>query len=87
MFDTVAQSISSLFVGAEQSKTDETSENSPELTPVLASTSNIQKRKIRTRKHTTARNRSPVQRNTDRRSRAKRTERRTPCVSTDPSDG
>lgn len=86
MFDTVTQSISSLVVGVVQRKTDETRENSPELTPVLNSTSNIQKRKIRTRKHTTARNRSPVQRNTDRRSRAKRTERRTPCVSTDPSD-
>ena len=86
MFDTVTQSISSLVVGVMQRKTDETRENSPELTPVLNSTSNIQKRKIRTRKHTTARNRSPVQRNTDRRSRVKRTERRTPCVSTDPSD-
>jgi len=85
MFDTVAQSISSL-VGVMQRKTDEIGENSPELTPVLAGTSNIQKRKIRTRKHTTARNGSPVQRHTDRRSRVKRTERRTHCVSTDSSD-
>jgi hypothetical protein len=61
MFDTVAQSISSLVVGVVQRKTDETRENSPEPTPVLASTSNIQKRKNRTRKHTTARNGSPVQ--------------------------